>query len=94
MSNTNIKTTFTKEQMDKSYRWLFKTRLYKNSVDYAIKRGMVKTKTEYATQLWLVYLSEEAFSYNARTPNEAFSWMRSPQGYEFWLPFFTCKDVA
>lgn len=84
MTDTNIKTTFTKEQMDKSYRWLFKTRLYKSTVDRAIAIGLVKTKTEYATQLWLVYLSGTCFVYNARTVIEAIDWSSSPQGFRYW----------
>ena len=67
----------------KSYRWLFKTHVYKSSVDAALRTGLVKTRTEYAVQLWLAYLSASTFQPN-RSILGSFSWMSAPQGSNFW----------
>lgn len=74
---------------DKSYHWVFKTPLYKHTVDAAIKSGCVKTKTEYAVQLWLAYLhhSKEQTSWfreEADNVDYGIGWGNSPQGAIFW----------
>lgn len=74
---------------NKSYRWVFKTPLYKHTVDAAIRSGRVKTKTEYAMQLWLAYLHHSReqtgwFREEAIDVNEGIGWGNSPQGASFW----------
>jgi hypothetical protein len=70
---------------NKSYHWIFRTSLYQNTVDAAIKSGRVKTKTEYAVQLWLAYLKPECnFRDNAISVMCGFSWVDTPQGASFW----------
>lgn len=73
----------TPESRRESYRWLFKTHVYKSSVDAALRTGLVKTKTEYAVQLWLAYLKASTFQPD-RGIMASFNWMSAPQGSDFW----------
>jgi hypothetical protein len=71
-----------------SYRWLFVTYIYTSSVNKALKSGLVKSKTEYAMHLWLVYhhnfLQYKRFE-EGNNINYGFSWTDTPQGRDFWL---------
>lgn len=68
----------------KSYRWLFQTNVYKSSVDKAIRVGAVKTKTEYAMQLWFAYLNRSWKFEEHEGLMWAFKWSESPQGHNYW----------
>lgn len=70
---------------NKSYHWIFQTSLYRNTVHSAIKSGIVKTKTEYAMQLWLAYLNNPSdFREEARSVMAGFTWNKTPQGLKYW----------
>ncbi len=79
---------------NKSYHWIFRTSLYKHTVHAAIKSGCVKTKTEYAMQLWLTYLNNPSdFKEEARSVMAGFTWRMTPQGHKYWEALYHWRYI-